>query len=308
MSTSNRIFMYGPVVLLLLIVILYSVFWRVQADTLAARLDRANGGELIPGVSFSFAQKAVGGFPFRLDVLLSGVSFGYRGGGAELDWRSDHIALHRLAYNPRQFIFEADGMQTFTWTGRQNSKPATVSLMPETARASAILTGGRLVRLDVDIWRPHGAQERTQQPEIDFSADRAQFHALARRNDTLDLVLQVDNGRAGAPTAPALLQVSFPLIDCRATLDRAGSLVGVENGTEDVAGALEQWRTQNGSIDVTSLALNWPDTRANLRGKLTLDPDDRLSGILRGDQAGDKGSAHEIQLDFGNGTAKFAGR
>jgi hypothetical protein len=307
MSYSNRIFMYGPVALLLTIVILYSVFWRVQAETLAARLDRANGGELIPGVSFSFAQKTVGGFPFRLDVLLSGVSFGYHNGGAELEWRSDRIALHRLAYGPGQFIFEADGIQSFTWTAGQDSRPATVSLMPETARASAILTGGRLVRLDLDIWRPHGKEQTAQQPQIDFSADRAQFHALARRNDTLDLVLQIDNGRAGAAAAPATLQASFPLIDCRATLDRAGSLLGVENGTEDVAGALQQWRAQQGSIDVTSLALNWPDSRANLRGRLTLDSGDHLSGILRGDQVGDKGgNTREIQLDFGNGTAKFA--
>ena len=307
MSYSNRIFMYGPVALLLTLVILYSVFWRVQADTLAARLDRANGGELIPGVSFSFAQKTVGGFPFRLDVLLSGVSFGYHSGDTEIDWRSDRIALHRLAYNPGQFIFEADGMQSFTWTAGQDGRPATVSLMPDTARASAILSAGRLVRLDLDIWRPRGQEQNAQQSEIEFSADRAQFHALARRNDTLDLVLQIDNGRAGAAAAPAVLQAAFPLIDCRATLDRAGSLLGIENGTEAVAGALQQWRAQQGSIDVTSLALNWPDARANLRGKLTLDSDDHLTGILRGDQLGGKGNTQEIQLNFSNGTARFAG-
>ena len=74
MSYSSRIYMYGPVGLLLLIVVLYGVFWRVESDTLAARLERANGGNIMPGVAFSFAQKAVGGFPFRLDVLLSGSS------------------------------------------------------------------------------------------------------------------------------------------------------------------------------------------------------------------------------------------
>ena len=36
MSYSSRIFFYGPVGLLLLGGVLYSVFWRVQADTLAA--------------------------------------------------------------------------------------------------------------------------------------------------------------------------------------------------------------------------------------------------------------------------------
>jgi hypothetical protein len=307
MSYSNRIFMYGPVALLLTIAILYSVFWRVQADTLAARLNRANGGELIPGVSFSFAQKTVGGFPFRLDVLLSGVSFGYHSGGAELDWRSDRIAMHRLSYNSGQFIFEADGMQSFTWTAGQDSRPITVSLMPDTARASAILSAGRLVRVDLDIWRPRGTEQNTQQPEVEFSADRAQFHALARRNDTLDLVLQIDNARAGAAAAPALLQAAFSLIDCRATIDHAGSLLGLENGTEAVAGALQQWRAQQGMIDVTSLAVNWPDTRANLRGKLTLDSDDHLSGTLRGEQMGEKNNTHDIQLEFTNGTAKFAG-
>ena len=44
---SYRIFIYVPAGLLLLAVVLYSVFWRVQADTLSARLDRANGGEVI---------------------------------------------------------------------------------------------------------------------------------------------------------------------------------------------------------------------------------------------------------------------
>jgi len=307
MSYSNRIFMYGPVALLLTIAILYSVFWRVQADTLAARLNRANGGELIPGVSFSFAQETVGGFPFRLDVLLTGVSFVYHSGGAELDWRSDRIAMHRLSYNSGQFIFEADGMQSFTWTAGQDSRPITVSLMPDAARASALLSGGRLVRVDLDIWRPRGKEQNAQQPEVEFSADRAQFHALARRNDTLDLVLQIDNARAGAAAAPALSQAAFSLIDCRATIDRAGSLLGVENGTEAVAGALQQWRAQQGTIDVTSLAVNWPDTRANLRGKLTLDSDDHLSGNLRGEQIGEKNNTHDIQLEFSNGTAKFAG-
>ena len=33
MSYSSRIFIYGPVGLLLLIIVLYSVFWGVQADT-----------------------------------------------------------------------------------------------------------------------------------------------------------------------------------------------------------------------------------------------------------------------------------
>src|SRR5215468_11499069 len=105
MSYSNRIFFYGPVVLLLLIVVLYSVFWRVQADTLAAKLDRANGGEVVPGVVFAFAEKSVTGYPFRLDVVLSGVTFAHRAPEGEMAWRTEKLAIHFLSYNHERYIF-----------------------------------------------------------------------------------------------------------------------------------------------------------------------------------------------------------
>ena len=179
--------MYGPVALLLLVVVLYSVFWRVQADTLAARLDRANGGEIVPGISLSFAQKSIGGFPFRLDVVLSGVNFDYRNGASQLNWRTDRLALHRLAYRPGQFIFEADGTQSLAWSAGPDSATQRVSFTPELARASAILVGDRLVRFDLDLTRLRGREQAPQQLALGFSADRAQLHALARRNDTLDV-------------------------------------------------------------------------------------------------------------------------
>ena len=47
MRYSSRVFVYVPVGLLLLLALLYSVYWRVQADTLAARLDRARAASLI---------------------------------------------------------------------------------------------------------------------------------------------------------------------------------------------------------------------------------------------------------------------
>src|SRR5215831_20830104 len=99
MSYSNRIWFYGPVGLLLMIVVLYSVFWRVQADTLAARLDRANGGEIVPGVIFAFAEKSITGYPFQLDVVLSGVTFAHRAAEGEMAWRTEKLAIHFLSYN-----------------------------------------------------------------------------------------------------------------------------------------------------------------------------------------------------------------
>src|SRR3954468_10058135 len=153
MSYSNRIFFYGPIGMLLLVVVLYSVFWRVQADTLAARLDRANGGEVIPGVVFAFAEKSIGGYPFRLDVVLSGVTFSHRTPQGETAWRSEKLALHALAYGRNRFIFEATGLQSFARPPLQpGSVPRVTQMTPAIARASAILTEGKLTRFDLDLW------------------------------------------------------------------------------------------------------------------------------------------------------------
>ncbi len=301
MSYSNRIYMYGPVGLLLLIAILYSVFWRVEADTMSARLDRANGGEIAPGISFSFAQKTVGGYPFRLDVLLTGVRLGYRSGSTEIDWRTDRFALHRMAYGRNQFIFESDGTQTISWSTQPDAMPVTVLLSPETARASAILNQGRLLRFDVDLWRPHGTQTGPALPPTAFAADRAQFHALAHRNNTLDVAIQIDNAKTGSSVSQAV-QASLPLIDCRVTLNEAGLLTNLEQGNEDFTRAFELWRNRMGVANVTSLALNWPDARAVLRGDLKLDANDQISGTLRGDQTADHGGTRPIQLNFNNGS------
>src|SRR5712675_2452930 len=113
MSYSSRIYIYGPVGLLLLIIMLYSVFWRVQADTLSARLDRANGGEVIAGITFAFAGKTVGGYPFRLDAVLSGVTFSHQVAEGETAWRTEQLALHALSYNLDRYIFEVTGLQSF---------------------------------------------------------------------------------------------------------------------------------------------------------------------------------------------------
>ena len=79
----------------------------------------------------------------------------------------------------------------------------------------------------------------------------------------------------------------------------------MENGTQDVSGALQQWRARNGSIDVTMLTLNWPDARATLRGLLSLDGNDELSGKLSGNRTGDKGSTEPIRLDFSDGAVRM---
>ena len=282
MSYSNRIFFYGPVVLLLLVIVLYSVFWRVQADTLAARLDRANGGEIIPGVVFAFAEKSMSGYPFRLDVVLSGVTFSHQTPEGETAWRSEKIALHRQAYDTNRFIFEADGLQSFAFPPvMPGTVPRVFFLTPGIARASAILAAGKLARFDLDLWEVQGREATLgADPKRSLAADRAQIHFLARPDNTVDVAMQVNNARIGAALSSTGAEIPLALIEMRGKLTHSDAFDGLRTANAGVADAASAWRGANGVLSVSDLTINWPGGHASLKGDLTVDEMGQLAGRL----------------------------
>jgi hypothetical protein len=307
MSYSNRIFFYGPVGLLLLIVILYSVFWRVQADTMAARLDRANGGEVIPGIVFAFAEKSVGGFPFRFDVVLSGTTFSHPSPEGETAWRSEQLALHRLSYNTNRYIFEASGLQSFAEPPlTRGSVPRVTFVTPGIARASAILAGDRLVRFDLDLIEPELKDAtRGADPSRTAVAVRAQLHLLARPDHSIDTAMMIDNVKIGTGYAGGMTETNLTRIDLRAKFTQAEALDALRAGMGSIADAAAAWRNGMGTLTVSDLTLNWPGAHADLKGDLALDANDRLTGTLKGDGASDKTPAH-FALAFANGGMRFS--
>ncbi|HMI95911.1 MAG TPA: DUF2125 domain-containing protein [Micropepsaceae bacterium] len=303
MSYSSRIFIYGPVGLLLLIIVLYSVFWRVQADTLSARLDRANGGEVIPGITFAFAGKTVGGYPFRLDAVLSGVTFSHQSPEGETAWRTEELALHALSYNLDRYIFEVTGLQSFARPPvMQGSVPRVVYVTPAIARASAILDRGHLARFDMDLWEPQ-AKDATQgaDPKRSFSADRAQLHLFWRPDDTIDVAAQINNARIGPGYGATEADIVLPLIDLRAKLTESSALDGLAAGTMSVADAAQGWRTRMGELNVSDLTLNWPDAHADLKGDVALNGAGRPTGRLEGERIQKGKAAAEFGLTLEDG-------
>jgi len=307
MSYPNRIFIYGPVGLLLLIVVLYSVFWRVQADTLSARLDRANGGEVIPGVLFAFAEKSVGGFPFRLDAVLSGVTFSHQGPEGETAWRTEELALHTLSYGQNRYVFEAAGLQSFA---RPPAMPGTVPrvifVTPAIARASAILNAGQLARFDLDLWEPRG-REATQgaDPSRSFSAARAQLHFMARADHTIDVAMKIENARIGPGFAASTSEIVLPLIDLRGKVTQAEALDALRAGEVSLDDAAEAWRARMGALTVSDLSVNWPDARADLKGDLILSGAHRVTGILQGKGVQNRTVPAEFGLVFADGDMRL---
>jgi len=284
MSYSSRIFIYGPVSLLLLIIVLYSVYWRVEADTLAARLDRANGGEVIPGLDFAFAEKSVGGYPFQLDAVLTGVTFTHHAPEGEMMWSTEKLALHMLSYGPNRYIFEVTGLQSFSGPPRPpGSVPRLIVVTPAIARASAMVSNGRLARFDLDLWQPQGKDATTgADPNRVFSADRAQLHLLSRPDDTIDVAMRIDNAHLGAGYAAGNSEIDLRLIDLRAKVTQSEALNGLRAAETGLADAVDSWRARMGALAVSDLSLTWPDAHADLQGAVALDGADRLTGVLKG--------------------------
>jgi hypothetical protein len=307
MSYSNRIFFYGPVGLLLLVIVLYSVFWRVQADTMAARLDRANGGEVIPGVVFAFAEKSVGGFPFRIDAVLSGVTFSHQAPEGETAWRTEKLALHRLAYDQNRYIFEATGLQSFAQPpATRGTVPRVTFVTPGIARASAILVGDRLARFDLDLLEPEVKEAtRGADPKRTAVAARAQLHFLVRPDDSIDTAIMIDNARIGTGYAGGTQEILLPRIDLRAKLTQGEALDALRAGMMNLADAAATWRARMGTIAISSLALNWPDAHSDLKGDLALDENGRLTGTLKGAGTKDKTPA-DFSLAFAKGEMRLS--
>ncbi len=282
MSYSNRVWVYGPVGLLLLIVILYSIFWRVQSDMLEARLDGANGGEILPGLVFTFANKTVGGYPFRLDAVLDGVALTHAGADGPTVWRSEKLALHALTYGRALFILEAAGIQSFETPGAPGMPAQIYALTPAIARASTILRDRRLARFDLDLWQAE-LKDVSQGAPADrtLSAARAQLHFLSRAGGTIDVAARFDETAIGAGFHPVLGD-KLTLADLRGQLSQGESFAGLEGGGEGVFEASERWRSAGGRLNVQSLALDLAGTKTELSGTLALDENHKLDGTLHG--------------------------
>ena len=287
---SHRIFMYGPIALLVVLAAGYSLYWRASAQELAAELDAANGHEIMPGIEFAFAEKSVGGYPFRLDAVLSGVTIAHKGAEGETAWRAEDIALHTLSYGSGHYLIEAAGLQSFAWPG-DDGRPRVLYVTPGSARASAVLRGGKLVRFDLDVIKP-AIQDAAPDavPGRNATVGRAQFHLRARSDDTLDVAVKFEGTRIGPGFSPALGR-DLLLLNARGVLTRGQDLRALLAGEESLAASCEAWRMAGGSFDVTALSMKWGGVTLDATGTFAFDAQHRPMGAVDGFANGAKAVA-----------------
>src|SRR5437868_12421710 len=99
MRYSNRLFLYAPFVVLLILAAAAMLRWRQVADHWERELLAANRGhEVAPGVSLHFASQEIGGFPFSLKVVLGHMVLAVQSTRGPISLESEGFAIYALIY------------------------------------------------------------------------------------------------------------------------------------------------------------------------------------------------------------------
>ena len=273
MNYSSRFWLFAPLAVFLGLAAWAMAYWWIVAAALDKKLTALNGHEALPGITVSFASKSISGFPFNIDVILTGLVIEGQGAHGPLRWSAEKFALHRLTYGRPKDIYEAAGNQSLSWTDG-GGHAHLLTFLPGTMRASSITDGRGLVQFDLDI----GAAGGTDKDGAPFTAARAQFHV--RRDpkaDALDLAITGDDIR---PTGLAALLFGGQIknIKLLATLTEGQAFAPLLAGKGSWAAASADWRARHGQVMIGPLAISsrglnltanaFPDSGNDLRGLL----------------------------------------
>ena len=264
MRYSNRLFLYAPFVILLIIAAAAMLRWWDVAHEWETTLLAANRGkDIAPGVTLHFASKEIGGFPFNLDVVLGHMVLAVQSTRGPISLESERFAIHALTYGRTQQIFEAAGTQTLSWADVKGATRRFV-FVPGSLRASAIEREGRLLRFDLDL-------NEFNSPAL--TGGRAQFHIRRTPDhDALDVVVQADDLRGKSPDAV------LPHVTIAGQIVPARILSSLLSAHDEWRRALAGWCTAGGALQVDNLTIAWGDSHLTGKGTFTLDADHRVTG------------------------------
>lgn len=276
MTYSSRLFLWGPLVLLLALALGTSGRWWWVANDLSKRLDAMNGHAPMPGVTLSFASKSIGGFPFNVDVVLHDMALTIDGPHGPIAWRAENFAAHALTYGRSQWIFEAAGHQRLSWKTKSGVAKS-LAFEIGALHASAVFANDRLDRFDFDL--------------IGFNSPalaigRTQFHARRNpRTDQIDLVGSAEEMHL----SPRLTGLCGELVDhikFDGDLSNGNAFADTLAGIARWQSGFDAWHKRGGRFFLAQSELACGRSSVFAQGQLGLDDDKRPRGLLTAQIAG----------------------
>ncbi len=271
MKYSHRFFLYAPVAAVVALALAVSAYWAVSAQAFSKQLDALNGHQVAPGVTFRFASKSIGGFPFRVDAVLENMRVDVASTDGPAQWTAEHFALHMLDYGHLQLVLEAAGKQMLRWHDDRHIAHG-LSFTPALLRASADLRGGALDRFDLELYGAVTAPLSVAHTELHMRR--------APGVDALDIAFMADKVELGSSLKTALGNV-ISRLRLKARVSPAGPWHALLAGKRDWRKAAEAWRKQKGGVDLADLDIAWGKTEATGGGLLTIDSAHRPKGLIK---------------------------
>lgn len=276
MTYSSRLFLWGPLVLLLALALGTGARWWWVASDLSRRLDAMNGHTPVPGVTLRFASKSIGGFPFNVDVVLHDLALTVDGPHGPIGWRSENFAAHALTYGRDQWIFEAAGHQRLSWKAKSGIAK-NLAFEIGALHASAVFANDRLDRFDLDL--------------IGFSSPaiaiaRTQFHV--RRSPDADQ-LDVVGSAEELHLSPRLRGLCGDVIDhikFDGDFSNGSAFAGALAGLARWQAGFDAWLRRGGRFFLAQSELGCGRSSVFAQGQLGLDDQKRPRGLLTAQIAG----------------------
>lgn len=271
MRYSHRFFLYAPVCAVLLLAAAASAYWFSAYHRFTTTLARLNGHDVVPGIRLSYTKAETGGFPFRLDAVLSDVRLQIQTDHGPLSWRSQHFALHSLDYGDMHILLEAAGRQSLSWYGKTGTRHA-VAFTPGLLRASVLGDRSTVRRVDVELYDASTPLLRVVHAEFHLRKDPT-------RNG-LDVVAMADRLELGAKDASTPAD-QIAQLRVAGLITPATSWHGLLSGKASWQQAATLFRAADGRFEIDHLKLAWHTVDARGAGVLSLDAAARPQGVLK---------------------------
>lgn len=269
-TRHSRFGLFAPFVLLGLIAAGWSIAWFIIRQRTADGLDTWLSSEAAAGRQWTCADRAVGGYPFRIEVSCSTLSLKRGKATASLG----RLLAVAQVYRPRHVIAEVSGPLRAS-----NGEDAAVEAEWHLLQASIQSASGAFQRASLVVEEPKVRLLGLAPTELAGSAGRLEAHvrpdpARFRPEGAYDVALS-----AGKMTIPALN--AFVGGDEPADMSLDTTVTQGRGSTgHRVVDEVERWREVGGAIEVERWSLAKGARRLEAKGALRLDDLHRPAGQL----------------------------
>lgn len=262
--------LYGPYIALAIAVTIWTGVWIAARQEVIRRMDGAVARLESAGYSLTWTGRKVGGYPFRLDLVLTGLDAQSPSGWG---MASKRFEAEAYLHAPDHWIFATpEGLTLLRPTG------GPVEVTGSTLHASL---HGMAVRPPSFSFEGLNLQFSPQAGAATFalaSADKIELHVRPGPDHQGAVLFRVTNGKASLPGLLGKVADGKPVnAEFDAILSKADDLKG-----PGLARALKSWALSGGQANLRSAKIiAGPAMIKAEPGVLALNPEGRLQGELK---------------------------